>query len=661
MSGKRVYKRAGAIGNQALGGPFEAAATVFGLPAREPWAERLDADAMEHSIQQRFQSLMENVSDVVWVMGPHLRFLYISPSVRDLLGVAPERIMDDDPFLWVPQESRDWVRSVFASKLERGAGDLAAPLGPTTLEMELENAEGVKVPVEVRMNALRDGTGRAAGLLGVARDVTERKQAEIVREAQRKVAEAASSSDNLLTLCRQVRANLSALTDTRNFCIAVRETAGGAVSMPFSCSEQSRGIPGRLLQEAFRLLDEGGRSLLLTGDRMRALCPGEEGLPACLVCVPFRMSGEAAGCIAVCSFDRADALGRRDVTMLEFVSDQVAMAVERLKAIEELRMSEQQFRGFVERSTIGLGLFDLDGRPIYRNSTLFQMLDLTEESAAQYNLFSDPLVPPGCFDAIRRGETVSFEVRIDFDRTEGARGGRKGIGWILKTLSEIRSPLTPRGGYLVQVQDISTLRRTEMLFRTLNEASSALRGLRTEQEVLAAVGWVLSQAGIAFGVLVPVEEGVLGVRYLGVPEGGPRDDQEVPGLDLSSVRMNISAMPGLRDLLRGGSPVFLDDFGAVGESLDPRRAKRFLAVARAMGARPALAVPLFAGDSVEGILSVHARDLTADDSLAVMAFANSVGSAILACRLRAGAASPDQPGSPRPSSPRRARAGRARR
>jgi hypothetical protein len=83
-------------------------------------------------------------------------------------------------------------------------------------------------------------------------------------------------------------------------------------------------------------------------------------------------------------------------------------------------------------------------------------------------------------------------------------------------------------------------------------------------------------------------------------------------------------------------------------------------VAGAIGARSMLAVPLFVGDQVEGILSVHAKDLTADDSLAVIAFANSVGSALQSCRLRSGWGADPEEDTPRSSSPHRQRAKPAR-
>lgn len=660
LPGKKVHRRAGPSESPAASDFSDTGRSTSGAASPFRWNDRTSSDTMEQNLQRRFQTLMESISDVVWVMGPHLRFLYVSPSVRDMLGADPEQVINEDPFIWVPEPNRAWVRSVFSSKLERGAGDLAAVGGPTTLEIEFENSEGRRVPVEIRMNALRDENGMPGGLLGVARDVTERKQAEKVREVQRRVAEAASSAEDLPSLCGQVRSHLSMLTDTRSFCIALRDPVTGDVSVPFSCSENWPYISPAMIEPLFDLLVESGRPIHATGARLGEIIGEHEGqrLPEAMACVPLRTRGEVMGCLAIMNFETSSALTREDIAMLEVVSSQVAMAVERLRAIEELRRSEQQFRGFVESSTIGVALFALDGRPLYRNSTLMEMLDLAVECGSQYNLISDPMMPPGTIDAVLRGETVSFEVRIDFDETGRIPGRRRGVGWILKTVSEIKSPLTPRGGFLVQVQDITSLRRTELLFRTLNEASSAIRGLQTEQEVMASIGWVLSQAGITLGILVPVEEEVLGIRYASLSDDARAKGLAVAGLRLEDVRIRASAMPGLRDLVKGGSPIFLDDFETVKASLPPEKISRLEVVTGAIGARSMLAVPLFVGERVEGILSVHAKGLTADDSLAVLAFANSVGSALLSCRLRSGRTSVEDAGesSRRSSSLRRARA-----
>ncbi|HCY85246.1 MAG TPA: hybrid sensor histidine kinase/response regulator [Desulfobacteraceae bacterium] len=121
--------------------------------------------------EHRYRLLAENISDIIWLLDADLSILYISPSIERVSGIASQAL-EGRSFLTLlePGDARRFDREVSA-------------FGGHTLEMELKqrNADESFTWIEVRVSVLSGDQGRQ--LLGISRDITERKQAEADREA----------------------------------------------------------------------------------------------------------------------------------------------------------------------------------------------------------------------------------------------------------------------------------------------------------------------------------------------------------------------------------------------------------------------------------------------------------------------------------------------
>jgi PAS domain S-box-containing protein len=127
--------------------------------------------------ESHYRLLAENVTDVIFTMDMNMKFNYTSPSVLALIGYS----IDEIPALTVDEvltsDSRDVVMKAFTEEMaieKAGAGNLARL---RTLELEGRRKDGSTVWAEVNLSFLRDTSGRAIGLMGVARDITERRRA----------------------------------------------------------------------------------------------------------------------------------------------------------------------------------------------------------------------------------------------------------------------------------------------------------------------------------------------------------------------------------------------------------------------------------------------------------------------------------------------------
>lgn len=135
--------------------------------------------------EQRYRLLAENVTDTIWTMSlDPLQFTYISPSVQRMTGFMVQEAMAMPLEQSISQESLGRVMNVLAEALAREAGGNNDPNYSATLEIELYHKDGSLSWIEVTTSFLRDEKGRAVGLLGVSRDIAERKRAEQLYQAK---------------------------------------------------------------------------------------------------------------------------------------------------------------------------------------------------------------------------------------------------------------------------------------------------------------------------------------------------------------------------------------------------------------------------------------------------------------------------------------------
>jgi len=144
---------------------------------------------MEKSIREsneRYQLLAENVSDVMWIRDMNFRFTYLSPSVEKMTGFSVEEAMTLPIGEAYTPGSIKVAMEAFSEELSierRGESD---PFRVRTIEMEGYRKDGAKIWTEARMRFLRDSNGDPKGILGVSRDITERKRAEeALRESEK--------------------------------------------------------------------------------------------------------------------------------------------------------------------------------------------------------------------------------------------------------------------------------------------------------------------------------------------------------------------------------------------------------------------------------------------------------------------------------------------
>ncbi len=139
--------------------------------------ERKEAERALRESEERYRQMTDSTADVIWVLDLEtMRFAHVSPSVVRLRGFTPAEVMEQTLEDAVTAESLPRIIQLLSENLARVQQGLPVQTG--TVDVDQPRKDGTIATTEVTCQFLFDGTGHPNQLLGVSRDVTERRAAD---------------------------------------------------------------------------------------------------------------------------------------------------------------------------------------------------------------------------------------------------------------------------------------------------------------------------------------------------------------------------------------------------------------------------------------------------------------------------------------------------
>ncbi len=344
---------------------------------REAEARRQRRQAQEdlRASEAKYKSLSDELPVGIYRTTADGRVLHANPAFAAIMGYGSVEAMLHDcqvEDLYVdPQERRRLVAAW------QPGGE------PMTQVLQLRTHDGRQIWVRDTGRVFWDPVHQQVYMDGLIEDISERKRAENVEKATYQISEAALSTQNLGEFYRSIHKILGALMPVTNFFISLYDPQTDTIHYPYYVDEYDAPPPG-LTEKAGRGLTgyvlREGKPLWATAEQVAELIAEGTvepvGTPAAdWIGVPLRIGEHIVGVMVIQSYAAGVRFTQADVNMLAFVSNQVAMAIERKNAEASLRLA--QFS--IEHAVDSIFWMQSDGRLVYVNDAACRMLNYARD------------------------------------------------------------------------------------------------------------------------------------------------------------------------------------------------------------------------------------------------------------------------------------------
>jgi PAS domain S-box-containing protein len=284
--------------------------------------------------------------DVFWTLDlDTMRFTFVSPSVEYLTGFTAEESMKRSIADILTPESYDRAIGELKEALEKEKNHSDDFHRQRTLEWQEYHKQGHTIWVGSTVSFLRDEDGRPHSVIGLSRDITERKEAqEALRESEAKYRALFDNAADLIAVI-DLDGNILDLNEQFEEESGYRrsEAIGKNVFKNGFITEQSAKKAFSHLQDL--LAGQAGRIFNVEGIRKDGMIVSYE-----LRAVPIREDGKVVAVQAIL----------RNIT-------------ERKRAEEALLQENEKFLLLTEKSPYGVSIIDRDGHYKYLNPKFIEM------------------------------------------------------------------------------------------------------------------------------------------------------------------------------------------------------------------------------------------------------------------------------------------------
>ena len=356
----------------------------------EDITERKNAEKAIRESEERYRTLHENVPVGLFrsTPDPWGRHLSANPALARMFGYdSPEDMYDvriADLYL-NPKDRKKFLETVISK------GEIS------NYEVRFRRRDGSIFWGSLSASAIRDEDGNITYLDGILEDITERKTSEQVRAVIYRIADAVNTTKDLDELFKSIQKHLETIMDTSNFYIALYDRETDTFSIPYHIDNKDKFTTFPAGKSLTKYVINNDRPLLVRNKDIEEMTRKglieRVGTPSKVwMGVPLKVGDKIIGAVAVQSYTDETLYSENDLEIFKFVSDQIALAIEKKMAEEALVESEEKYRTLVEQATDGVIIVQ-DGVFKFVNTATAKLLGLDTPDELIGKQFIDFITP----------------------------------------------------------------------------------------------------------------------------------------------------------------------------------------------------------------------------------------------------------------------------
>ncbi|MFX1513681.1 MAG: PAS domain S-box protein, partial [Promethearchaeota archaeon] len=440
--------------------------------------ERKKAEEVLQAQQEFTEQVINALTDTFYIFNPEdgLASRW-NTAFEEIGGYNYEEMERNTPLDYYPPEEHERIEKAIRELLEKGQG---------IVELTFITKDGRKIPYEYSGVRIKSPEGKY-WICAIGRDITERKQAEIVLQQNKQRLDLALETAELGIWDRDIRTG------------KVVRNERAAQIYGYSLEEMEANIHW---WEA-RIHPEDKQNIIeLRNKHIQGLTPIYEAT--------YRLrhkSGEWRWVKSQGKVIERDKDGTAlritgtllDITSQKLQEDEHLKMIQKLQSVNEaLKKSEESFKTIFTESPVAIELYDSDGKLIDVNQACLDLFGVVDKGEIYgFDLFKDPNVKEEFKEKLSKGEPIRYQGAFDFEKVKlnslyrTTKSGIIQLDVLITPLQLKRKELPIH--YLVKILDITEQKQLEQAlveseekFKVLTESTLVGHSLIQEDQIIYA-------------------------------------------------------------------------------------------------------------------------------------------------------------------------------
>jgi PAS domain S-box-containing protein len=408
---------------------------------------------------------VESSSDAIAIADSKRDSVYYNRRFLDIFGYSDGELRQAGGTSFLYKDAR--LAAEIVQRIERGKA--------WSGEAEMRTRSGEFLQVGLRADAIRDEGNDITGRIEIYTDISERKRAELLQSALYRIAEKASSIEDLQSFFSAIHSIIGELMYAGNFFIALYDESSQMVSFPYFVDEVDSTPQPRTMKRGLTeyVLRTGAPLLASRDDIQKIIDKGEVvvvgTLPIDWLGIPLNVGTKTIGALAVQSYKESIRFAEGEKDVLTFVSRHIASALNRKQSEQALKQSEEKYRTILDSVEDGYYEVDLTGNIEFFNNPLSGILGYPPEELAGLN--NREYLDSDVAKEVFKGFNSVFQSGVskrDFSYQVSRKDGEKRF---VETSISLRKDVTGKpDGFRGIIRDVTERRHAqEALERNLKE------------------------------------------------------------------------------------------------------------------------------------------------------------------------------------------------
>lgn len=327
---------------------------VIGLTSvgKDMTDKRIAMEALKDN-KIRLQDLFDNAHDLIQNISVDNKFIFVNKAWKDRLGYTDHDIES--------LTLNDIVHPYYKAKLIYQLRNLYKGENVNKIETVFLTKAGKPVHLIGSITCSWQD-GRPVATRAILHDITDRIKAERLQKVYYSIANLAISSKDLNSLYSAIHRELSKIIETRNIYIALCDNERKQLHFAYLVDQFiDKASKSAQMRRPFSVglseyIIETGKPLYMQKKELQELSEREGftvfgAMPEVILCSPLAIGDRIIGVITLQDYQNPEAYVHTDIEILHFISNQVALAIERKRNEEQINTQNARLNAIFESGT----------------------------------------------------------------------------------------------------------------------------------------------------------------------------------------------------------------------------------------------------------------------------------------------------------------------